>query len=61
MNLYTAVMLVEGAQEPETEEQIIEAWQFLINTGIAWQLQGWVGRSAMHMIESGFCTLPEDC
>lgn len=61
MDLYTAVMLVEGAQEPETEEQSIEAWQFLINTGIAWQLQGWVGRGAMHMLELGLCTLPEDC
>lgn len=30
-----------------------------INTGMAWQLEGSVGRYAMNCLESGACMLPE--
>ena len=33
----------------------IEAWQHLINTGLAWNLQGWFGRQATTLIEAGIC------
>lgn len=53
MDNYTAVGLAEGFIEAESEEQIIEAWQYLHDTGLAYRLQGWFGRSAMDLLEDG--------
>lgn len=53
MDNYTAVMIAEGQQEPETDDEFYEAWQHLVDTGIAWELQGWFGRQAAAMIEDG--------
>lgn len=50
---YTAVGLAEGFIEAESEEQIIQAWQYLHNTGLAYRLQGWFGRTARDLIEEG--------
>ena len=49
---YQAVGLVEGFEEG-TEEQIIEAWQYLHNTRLAYKLQGWFGRTAQSLREQG--------
>ena len=38
-----------------TEEETISAWQFLINTGLAWKLQGFYGRTAQQLINEGIC------
>jgi hypothetical protein len=46
--------------EDQTEEEFIESYQELINTGMAWKLEGHVGRQAMSLIEDGFCTLGEE-
>ena len=56
MDTYTAVGLAEGFIEADSQEQVIEAWQYLIDTGLAWQLQGWFGRTAAHLISEGICT-----
>ena len=53
MNNYEATGIAEGFIEAESEEQVIEAWQHLIDTGLAWQLQGWFGRTANDLIEKG--------
>jgi len=53
-----ATMIAEGAQEPESDEQYIQAWQQLIDTGLAWQLQGFFGRTASAMIQNGVCYMP---
>ena len=53
MNNYTATGLAEGFIEAESEEQVLEAWQHLVDTGLAWQLQGWFGRTAQHLINEG--------
>jgi hypothetical protein len=58
MNTYDAVGIAEGFIEAESEDQIIQAWQTLIDTGLAWQLQGWFGRQAQHLINEGICTRP---
>ena len=51
-----AVMIAEGVIEAKSREEEIAAWQLLIDTGIAWSLQGWFGRTAMHLIREGICT-----
>lgn len=55
MDNFTAVMIAEGAEPAESEEQYIAAWQHLIDTGMAWSLQGFFGRAAMQLIEAGHC------
>lgn len=53
---YSACACVEGfdGEEHSGEEQL-SAWQYLINTGLCWSLQGWYGRTATYLIESGQC------
>lgn len=38
------------------DEEVIELFQGLINSGMAWRLQGSYGRTAMVLIEAGYCT-----
>lgn len=53
MDNYQAVGIAEGFIESESEEQVIEAWQHLVDTGLAWRLQGAFGRQAAALIEQG--------
>ena len=53
MDNFTAIGVAEGFMEAESEKQWLEAWQHLVDTGLAWQLQGWFGRSAQHLIDEG--------
>jgi len=55
MDIFKATMMAEGAEgyEAETKEEYLEAWQFLVDTGICWTLQGWFGRTARDLIEAG--------
>lgn len=55
MDAYTATGIAEGFIEAESEEQQIEAWQHLIDTGLAWSLQGFFGRTASQLINDGIC------
>ena len=50
---FTAVGMAEGFIESDSEEDILAAWQHLVDTGLAWSLQGWFGRTANDMIEQG--------
>lgn len=40
-----------------TEAEFIAGYQALIDNGMAWRLEGHVGRTAMALIESGACIL----
>ena len=60
MDNYKAVMIAEGVYAPESEEELIEAWQHLINNGMVWTLQGWFGRTAKALIEAGICSKGEN-
>lgn len=42
-----------------TTEEVVAAYQALIDSGQVWHLEGSVGRTAMALIESGDCILGE--
>ncbi len=41
------------------EPEMISFFQDLINTGMAWSLQGHYGRTAAALIEEGYCSYPQ--
>ena len=43
------------------DEEIIDFFQRLIDSGMAWSLQGSYGRMAMRLIEDGVCSMPCPC
>ena len=58
MDSYNAVGIAEGFVEADSEEQVLEAWQYLVDTGMAWKLQGWFGRTAQQLINQGYINSP---
>jgi len=50
---FRAVGVAEGFIDAESEEEIVEAWQYLHDTGLAYTLQGHFGRTAQSLIEQG--------
>ena len=53
MDTYQAVGLAEGFIEADTEEQVIEAWQYLHDTRIGYGLQGFFGRTLNQLLDEG--------
>ena len=53
MSNYEATGIAEGWIEADSEDQVIEAWQHLHDTRLAYSLQGWFGRTARDLIEQG--------
>ncbi len=53
MDNFKAIGLAEGFINAQSEQEVIDAWQHLIDTGIVWRLQGWFGRNAKRLIENG--------
>lgn len=54
MNVVDSIIRYENGEMDEYE--LLEFFQHLIDTGMAWQLQGHYGRTAMSLIEDGYCT-----
>ena len=52
MDAFNATGLAEGFVEGDENEQIA-AWQWLHDTGMAYTLQGWFGRTARDLINEG--------
>lgn len=55
-NLAERLFAFESGDLSETDT--VQLFQELVNTGLAWQLQGFYGRTAMAMIHDGLITDP---
>ena len=60
MDNFTAIGIAEGFIDADSDEQLFEAWQYLVDTNIVWQLQGWFGRTAMGLLIAGYITYHGD-
>ena len=56
-NLTDKIIRFEEGDMPESE--VISFFQELVNTGLVWNLQGFYGRTAIHLIETGQITVPD--
>jgi len=55
-----AVLICEGVREAEDEQEYLDAWQTLLDTGIVWQLQGWYQRNVIDLLNQGLLTHPAE-
>lgn len=53
MDILQAVLIVEGEQPVETDEEFLQAAQMLLDTGLAWTLQGFFGRTIQRLLDAG--------
>jgi hypothetical protein len=49
----TSAIIAFETGDMDTEEQVLELFQYLVDTGMAWSLQGHYGRTARDLIEEG--------
>ena len=54
--IWTQMMAFEAGSLPESD--VIPLFQYLIDEGHAWRLQGFYGRIAHQLIDHGICTRP---
>jgi len=60
LDTFKATMIAEGdftmaGVANPTEGLVIRAYQFLIDNGVVWGLQGYFGRNAHALIKKGLC------
>lgn len=53
MDKYRAVAIVEGFEEPISQDEFLAAAQYLVDSGLAWSLQGYFGRVCKNLIDQG--------
>ena len=53
MNVLDKIMKYEN--DELKNDEIVELFQELINSGLAWTLQGHYGRAAKSLIKNGYC------
>lgn len=54
----TALMAYEAGELGD--EETVELFQGLVDSGLAWQLQGFYGRTAVALIEAGLVSVRAD-
>lgn len=50
------VWIVNYEQGDLTESEVIALFQFLLDSGLVWQLQGQYGRTASRLLQAGLIT-----
>jgi hypothetical protein len=50
--------IIEFENGEMDQDEILDLFQELVNTGLAWQLQGYYGRAANHLIAEGLIYYP---
>ena len=55
MNRHLTDMIIKYEMGQLDDIEIISLFQELIDTGMAWRLQGHYGRTAKALIEAGYC------
>jgi len=56
---YDLVSAIVRYEEGEmTDAEVLDLYQYLVDTGLAWQLQGSYGRMAARLIADGLVTAP---
>ena len=58
MDAALATMILEGCYDEATYDDLVPSIQYLIDTGIVWNLQGSYQRMAQHAIANGICSIP---
>jgi hypothetical protein len=53
MNPGIAVMIAEGIETPRSQDEFIQAWQYIYDSNLYLHLQGWYGRRIQDMIREG--------
>ena len=59
MNRHLTDMIIKYEMGELDDTDVIALFQELIDTGVAWRLQGSYGRMASGLIQAGYCTRPE--
>lgn len=55
MTKYDYVSAIMRYEQDELDwQETVELFQYLVDTGLAWRLQGSYGRQAQRLIEAGF-------
>lgn len=52
------LVIEETGGEARTLEEKQSAWQFLIDRGAIWHLDGWYGETAIKLVSRGVCQAP---
>lgn len=55
----TCGLLMQYEEGRMNSDEQVEFFQHLIDTGLAWTLQGHYGRTAMALVQAGQCVLPD--
>lgn len=51
---YSAVMIAEGVEDVETQEDLLMAWSYIGKHELYLQLQGFFGRTLKNLVDSGY-------
>ena len=53
--------IIKYESDEMNQEEVVEFFQELINSGYVWRLQGHYGRTALRLIEYGLCQRALTC